>query len=387
MESKKSSAEESMEEEKKKPVNLDELFLAEDSPYTLSGNYKELVDAARSLGVPRRAAQRYLQGEPAFTMHRPRRENFPRSKTIVGPRVDDTWQADLVEMQDRKLIAANRRTRYLLTVIDVLSKYAWVVALRSKRGTAVRDALRYLLDHNPDRRPQKLQTDRGKEFYNKHVTKLLEDNDIRHYSTEGETKASVVERFNRTFKGMAFKYMVANNTHKYVDALPQLVAQYNARIHSSIQMAPADVDDRNASVVWRRLYKPKPALNAYQFRPGDFVRTSKLLGKAKRKGAFGSKSYKGTFSQEVYSVVDRARSLYDGVNYYTLENWRGDELAGRFYEPQLQKVQPLPNHWRVGKKFKYKGRGRHRQVLVNWQGVAPDYRTWIPVADLKKYHG
>lgn len=57
-------------------------------------------------------------------MHRPRPVHFPRSKTVVGSRIDDTWQADLVEMQNPKLIKANRRTRYLLTVIDVLSKYA-----------------------------------------------------------------------------------------------------------------------------------------------------------------------------------------------------------------------------------------------------------------------
>ena len=57
----------------------------------------------------------------------------------------------------------------------------------------------------------------------------------------------------------------------------------------------------------------------------------------------------------------------------------------RFYEPQLQKVKGLPNRWRVAKKFKYKGRGPTRQVLMNWQGVAPDYHTWIPARDLKQY--
>jgi len=108
---------------------------------------------------------------------------FPRSKTVVDPNVDSTWQADLVEMQDRQLIAANKRTRYLLTIIDVLSKYAWVVALKSKRGTAVRDALQHVLETHPDHRPTYLQTDQGKEFYNKHVQQLLDDYDIQHYTT------------------------------------------------------------------------------------------------------------------------------------------------------------------------------------------------------------
>ena len=141
------------------PSSLEYLYLGDDSPYALSGNTQSLLEAGRSLGIPQKTTLRYLQGEPTYTLHRPRRVRFPRSKTVVDPNLDSTWQADLVEMQDRQLIAANKRTRYLLTVIDVLSKYAWVVGLKSKRGTAVRDALRYVLETHPDRRPTYLQTD------------------------------------------------------------------------------------------------------------------------------------------------------------------------------------------------------------------------------------
>lgn len=369
-----------------KKNTLDALFLDEDSPYALSGNVHELLSAARSLGVPRRTAETYLRGEPAFTLHRPQRQHFPRSKTVVGPSVDHTWQADLVEMQDPKLVKHNRRTRYLLTVIDVLSKYAWVVGLKSKRGTAVRDALRHLLENNQgQRRPVNLQTDQGKEFYNQHVQRLLDEYDIHHYSTQGEPKAAVAERFNRTLKELTYKYLTAHNTLKYLDALPELLDKYNQRIHSSIDMAPVDVNRYNDEVVWRRLYQPTVPLNPYKFRPGDFVRTSKLLGKDKRRGALGVKSAKGVWSRAVYTVSDRGRSLYDGVNYYKLEDWQGQKVKGRFYEPQLQKVKALPNRWRVAKKLKYKGRGPARQVLVNWQGVAPEYQTWISTQDLKQY--
>ena len=110
---------------------LEDLYLDLESPYALSGNFKELTKVAQdTLDVSPSQAQTYLQGEPTFTLHRPRQVRFPRSKTVVPPQVDYTWQADLVEMQDPKLIAQNKRTRYLLTVIDVLSKYAWVIALR-----------------------------------------------------------------------------------------------------------------------------------------------------------------------------------------------------------------------------------------------------------------
>ena len=89
----------------------------------MSGNEEELLGAARMLGKSRQTAQ---------TLHRPQGQHFPCSKTVAGPSVDHTCQANLVEMQDPKLVKNNRRTHYLLTIIDILSKYAWVVGLKSK---------------------------------------------------------------------------------------------------------------------------------------------------------------------------------------------------------------------------------------------------------------
>ena len=143
------------------------------------------------------------------------------------------------------------------------------------------------------------QTDQGREFYNRHVKRLLDEYDIHHYSTQGGPKAAVAERFNRTLKELIYKYVTTHNTLKYLDALPGLLARYNQCIHSSIDMAPADVNRHNDTVVWRRLFKPTAPSNPYSFRPGDFVSTSKLLGKEKRRGAFGDKSAKGVWSQGV----------------------------------------------------------------------------------------
>lgn len=84
-------------------------------------------------------------------------------------------------------------------------------------------------------------------------------------------------------------------------------------------------------------------------------------------------------------MTDRTRSLHDGVDYYQSKDWLGRRVKGRFYEPQLQKVKGLPNRWRMAQKLKYRVRGPRRQVCMNWQGVAPDYQTWIPLGDLKQY--
>ena len=77
--------------------------------------------------------------------------------------------------------------------------------------------------------------DKGREFYNKDLQKLVEL-----YSTENEEKSSVIERFNRTIKEEMFKYVSANNTRKFVDVLDLLVYQYNNAIHSLIKMTPKE---------------------------------------------------------------------------------------------------------------------------------------------------
>lgn len=87
-----------------------------------------------------------------------------RNRVLVNG-IDKQFQADLVDM--REYSADNDNVRYLLTCIDVFSKYAWVRCLETKTGQAVAEAFGDILREG--RVPEKLQTDLGKEFYNKHL--------------------------------------------------------------------------------------------------------------------------------------------------------------------------------------------------------------------------
>ena len=94
---------------------------------------------------------------------------------------------------------------------------------------------------------RRLQTDKGKEFYNATLAKMLDRYGIRHFSTQGDAKASVVERFNRTLKGRMYRYFTAQGTQDYVSVLSALVEGYNKSLHRSIGMAPKDVTERNGT--------------------------------------------------------------------------------------------------------------------------------------------
>ena len=237
---------------------------------SLRGSLGGVARLAQAHGVPVSRARAKLQGLLSYTLHKPRRRRFPTLPVVVHG-MDDQWVADLVEMQPLK--KWNRGMRYLLTVVDVLSKYAWVEPLKSKTGVAVAAAFDRILKRARGRHPVRLQTDAGKEFYNRTFQALMTRRKIHHFSTYGDTKASVVERFNRTLKERMYRYFTARNTYRYVDALPTLVQGYNVTKHRSIAMPPYDVTWANQRQVWQRLYGQRLARRVRpKWKAGDRVR-------------------------------------------------------------------------------------------------------------------
>ena len=107
-------------------------------------------------------------------------------------------------------------------VIDVFSKYGWIVPLKDKKGESVTEAFKSILKEG--RRPQYLWVDKGKEFYNKHLKDLLEKNRIHMYSTENEEKSLVVERWIRTIKSKMWKQFTVQGNTMYLD-----MAAYNSK--------------------------------------------------------------------------------------------------------------------------------------------------------------
>ena len=167
----------------------------------------------------------------------------------------------------------NGGIKYLLTVIDVFSKYGWIVPLKSKTGVEVARALNKIFKK---RKPEKLWVDKGKEFYNKNVRVW----GVELYSTENEEKSCVIERWNRTMKEKMFKYFSANSTRKYNNVIDEMVDDYNSTRHSSIKMTPvAASEKKNERAVWMNLYGNESAQNInFKFKVGEKVRITKKKG-------------------------------------------------------------------------------------------------------------
>ena len=141
------------------------------------------------------------QEELAEELHKPIRRNFTRRRVIVD-HIDETWCADLVEMQ--KFSKWNKGYRYLLMVLDILSKYGWIVPLKDKKA--------FNAIFKEGRVPRRFWVDKGKEFYNR--------------------VSSVCERWNRTIKTKMWKQFTVQGNTRYLEILPNLVKEYNNTKHS-----------------------------------------------------------------------------------------------------------------------------------------------------------
>ena len=182
------------------------------------------------MGAPIKAKKNLkFTDDLAYELYKPVTRKFQRRRVIVNG-VDEIWAADLIDMQ--AFSKDNNGIKYLLTVIDIFSKFVWIVFLKRNTGQEVAHAFSKILR---ERKPCDVWVDKGKEFYNKDVQKL-----VALYSTENEEKSCVIERFNRTIKEKIVKYFSANNTRKYIDVPDLLVDQYNKTIHSSIKMTPIE---------------------------------------------------------------------------------------------------------------------------------------------------
>ena len=308
--------------------------------------------------------------QDTYTLHKQARRHYKRNRVIVGG-IDELWQMDLADMQAHA--KENDGYRYLLVCIDVFSKYVWVIPLKNKTGPALVTAFKEILESG--RKPQKIQTDEGTEFFNKHFKDLMKSEEIQLYNTYNETKASVVERVIRTLKTRMWRYFTAKRTRRYIDVLQDLVDSYNKSKHRSIQKKPINVTQKNEREVWRTLYgePEKKGPTKYKFEIGDQVRISKM------KRTF-EKGYLPNFSKEIFTV---SQQIPREPPVYKLKDYGQEELSGTFYNEELQKVIKEDDVYEVEKILKSRGKGKNKEVFVKWLGYPAKFNSWIPASEVK----
>ena len=191
-------------------------------------------------------------------MHKPTRRRFTRRRVVVYG-IDHQWQADLVDLA--KLSSYNKGFMYRRVIAKCMGR-----AIERQDGE---DFERRVSGHFQIGAAPDTFTDKGTEFTNRVFQMFLKEHDVHFFTPYNEeTKASIVERFNRTLKTKMWKYFTHRETLTYVDVLSEMVASYNHTVHRTIGIPPAEVTWANQTT---GLYGRKGPKKSCKFSPGDRV--------------------------------------------------------------------------------------------------------------------
>jgi hypothetical protein len=346
---------------------LETIYYDEKHPDSYS-TAKKLYKAAKlvnpSITLP--YVQNWLSGELTYTLHKPIRRHFKRNPIVVET-VDEQWEADLVDMQ--AFSRQNSGYKYIVTVIDTLSKYAWARPLKSKTSKSVIDAFKIIFED--ERVPAYIRTDQGREFNNAVFKRFLDSRDIKYFTSKNkDIKCAIVERFNRTLKARMFKYFTAKGTRRYIDVLQDLVSAYNSSYHSTIKTAP--VNAVNSEQLFKTVYKVNSPRDLLMNNKQEKLKENDLVRKAYEKTLF-DKSYYPNWTDQTF----RIKSITKGVNkpYYVIND-------KRYYPEQIQKIKDN-QVYRVEKiiKRKFDVNGR-LMYFVKWLNYPTSFNSWIYAVDV-----
>lgn len=306
--------------------------------------------------------EQWLQAQDPYTLHKRARKKLSAEPRIFVKHIDDQWCVDLCDMSN--IADENEDHRYILTCIDVFSKYAWAAPVKQKTGGQVSQAMKVILDSTP-RIPKRMESDKGKEFYNHIFQKLLETHNIHHFSTNSRHKASVVERFNRSLKTLLYRSFTARDSNNWLNLLSTCLQTYNSRTHRSIGVSPSSVTTLNEKSIFQRLYGGKKPSSGRLYKVGQLVRISKV------KRTF-EKGYLPNFTEEIFKIS----AVKQGKPHrYVLKDLLGELVEGKFVSGEITPVKKSGNDvWKIEKVIKKDRKGR---FFVKWKGFPDKFNSWV----------
>lgn len=372
---------------------LRELYYTPGKPGAYAGPEKfyQAVKQEGKYKIGRQRIRQFLNNEDSYSLYKPIRKTFPRSKVIVNT-IDSMWDGDLADVSN--IASHNDGYKFLLVLIDIFSRYLFIVPLKNKHHQNIVDGLKLVFQKR--RKPNTLRTDKGSEFKNRWVKAFLKKEGIHAIYTQNETKANYAERVIRTMKNLMYRYFMKNRIYRFINILQDLVKSYNKRPHRSLGgNAPANVNKENADEIRLESYlsgktkldvnqsktlgrskEKKRAKPFFKFKIGDDVRLSQLKHPFQR-------DYQQKWTEEFFKVNERYKR--GQIPVYKLKDLAGDPIEGTFYESELQKVIKSEDvSYRVEKILKRRRHGKTQEVYVKWEGWPKKFNSWIPESSLEK---
>ena len=342
-----------------------------DNPFSF-GSRQRVLD---NIDSTKDEISKHLRKNDIYTRYKQYKKSRKYSPIYVYKK-RELFQADLVAFTNPEYIKANDGYKYLFTVIDVFTKYAWVYPLKSKDCESTKKCFEDILS-KCGKQPEKLQTDRGSEFVCAKFKNFLKSQNIHHYVSYSDRKCPVVERFNLTIQQILYKILDKNESFRWIDFLDKAMKIYNTRKHTTIKLSPVDAEkgENETSVrkVFLKRYRkaglkpPKP-----KYKVGDTVRIWKF------KRVF-DRGYHENFTTQYFKIRKVMTNL--PVVRYELEDILGEKIIGSFFENELVPFEGMEFH-RI-KVIDSKGKGKNKKYLVHYLGWPEKFNEWVPEERLK----
>ena len=216
-------------------------------------------------------------------------------------------------------ISNNEGYRYIFIVIDNFSKYLWAIALKNKYSQTITNEFSNILIKSK-RKPLKIESDRGTEFYNNVFQNFLKTKNIQHYSRFTDKGPSIAERVIRTVRSLIKKPVFLAGNADWISELPSVIKKYNNTIHSSTKMTPTQASKKsNQKLVYNNLRDDRVKRQP-KYKLGQLVRTADI------KKVF-SKGDSTNYSYKLYTITE--------ITHDSIPSYRIDYLPERYNQNLL----------------------------------------------------
>jgi hypothetical protein len=292
--------------------------------------------------------------------------------------VHEMWQIDLMYLPD--LSRYNEGYKYLLCLLEVFTRKLYIKILKEKTSRVVTDAF-IQVQNKIGKFPQKIVCDMGGEFKCALFISYCKENKINLIFTTNDTKASHVERAQRSFQNILYRILEENQTKNYLVHLDDVLSIYNNRINRISGFSPNEASKpENFINVQKNLEKYYSSRiekrKSSKYKEGDTVRV------AEKRTKF-AKGYHPYFSEEVFKIKKVLTNLPQ-PRYILTSFDEKEEIKGTFYEREITKANHI--EYKIEKVLSSRKKSGKKQFLVKWVGYSNEHNSWVDEKDItKKY--
>ena len=295
------------------------------------------------LGITKRTAQAFLKSREDYQLTR--QPTFAVKKPMLANHPFQIFAIDLVDMNQYIGVRENKRFRYIMSVMDLFTGYAWFKPIKKKEPEDVLNAFEDVIAESNNNIPNRLLSDNGTEFKGV-FDDFLKINKITHICTKSYTPEPHIEAVNNQLRKIMRQIFVRTNSLAWLPHLRGIQSAKNSQWninhdaipdHLMTRFESNEAKDkkylRNLKKTQTEFYKSR--VEAYEdnlLSPGDYVRIKLATRQTqiRQKIKAGNKKLVVVhWTPEVYRVHERKMPKQRRIGFpkYIVENEEGNYVT------------------------------------------------------------